>query len=101
MEDPEITNRVLLQHMQGMRTAIESRLERLEKDVKILKTDMSEVKQRLENVDQCLGRVEVHTEFLYGAFPHLQKRHFALDERVKHIEEKEMPAIKEHVGMAA
>jgi len=77
---PAITNRTLLQHIQGMRTAVETRLERLEKDMKtlkadvgVLKIDVGELKRGMVYVKDALQRLYTHRVSMLVRIEKLEK----------------------------
>ena len=83
MASDEITNDVLLEHIQayGLRfDSIDARFDQLEK--------------KLDGVEQRL------TNRIDGLSRNLNMQLDNIDERIQHIEITELPAIKQHVGMA-
>jgi hypothetical protein len=84
---PAITNRILLQHIQGMRTAVEMRLERLEKDVKTLKTDVGVLKIDVGVLKIDVGVLKKDMVFVKDALQRLYTHRVSMLGRIEKLEE--------------
>jgi len=72
-----VTNAVLLQHMQGMRSALETRIDGLEKRMGGLESRMTagftEVHGHLGKIDAALQRLYVHRMSMLGRIEKLEE----------------------------
>lgn len=79
-----ITNLVLLQHIQGMRTDLETRMDRIEKritgverNINGIETTMregfTETKRRFDSIDAALQRLYVHRVSMLGRIERLEE----------------------------
>ncbi|TSC57920.1 MAG: hypothetical protein Greene041662_857 [Candidatus Peregrinibacteria bacterium Greene0416_62] len=83
---PAITNRILLQHIQGMRTAVETRLECLEKDVKSLKTDVGVLKIDVGVMKIDVGVLKKDIVFVKDALQRLYTHRVNMLVRIQKLE---------------
>ena len=90
MAADEITNKVLLEHIQAYGSRFDSIDLRFDKMEKRFDKKLDGVEQRLTNrIDQVERKIDL-----------LQVGMDNLHSTVMHIEGEELPAIKQHVGMA-
>ncbi|MBU0458345.1 hypothetical protein KJ652_01925 [Patescibacteria group bacterium] len=91
-EPQDITNAVLLEHIQGIKYDLTQQITGLSQKMDKMGKRLDGVENRLDNVEDGLDKVNIALQKLY-------ERRIETNERIDHIEEIELPTIKKHVGM--
>jgi len=90
-DDKDITNAVLLQHMQGMKAE--------------LKEDIAKLDKRITGLEKKVGvgfsEMKHDIGAMKNALQRLYERRMETTQRLDHIEQKELPRIKKAIGLAA
>jgi predicted nuclease with TOPRIM domain len=99
-DDQDITNKVLLQHMQAGHESLRVDIKKLQSDVGTLKTDVGTLKH-------SVAKLQENDKKTHAALQNLYKTRLETDihvddheERIIDIEEKELPKIREAVGIS-
>ena len=102
----EVTNAILLQHMQAGHESLRADIKKLEGDVGTLKTDVGTLKTDVGSLKYNVAKLQENDERTHAALQNLYKKRLDTDvriddheERITDIEEKELPKIREAVGI--
>ena len=97
MASDEITNEIILEHLQSMKLdfgkkfdAIDRRFDKMEK----------RFDKRFDGLDERVGTVEKRLDGIDTALQRRYEKRLELTERVDHIEDKELPRIKQALHLA-
>ena len=93
MASDEITNEIILEHLQSMKLDFGKKFDSID-----LRFDKME--KRFDRFDERLGTVEKHLDGIDTALQRLYDKRLKLTQRVDHIEEKELPRIKQALHLA-
>jgi len=103
MAPDEITNEVLLEHIQayGFRfDSIDLRFDKM--DIRFDKMDIrfDKMEKRFDKSDERTGKIEKRLDSIDTALQRLYEKRVELTQRVDSIEEKELPRIKQALHLA-
>ena len=87
----DITNRILLQHMQGMRHALESRISALEKSMIALRKNMFSLEKNGDSLRQDIRNLDEKTDLRFtrieDALQRLYVRRVEMLQRIERLED--------------
>ncbi len=93
MASDEITNEIILEHLQSMKLDFGKKFDLID-----LRFDKME--KRFDKVDERMGKVEKRLDKIDTALQRLYEKRVELTQRVDRIEDKELPRIKQALHLA-